>query len=1785
MRAGKVVKPEGARAAGSEGRGGDWARARMREEGPKAADRQAAGRLGKALAGGAAWISPGRRRVLRGLPRRPTRRPNSPESANPTQAPEYTGTLHNPLCSPSKGYPNPLRRRLVALFVEFILALLFAGTLLLTRKFLIIKKSGPFNYSLQPIDELPPFLGMPDTFPGRWELAFVPSKSVVVKGIIELMKRDLHYNFSVQGFSSERDFEEYVKQKNNAKKVLVAIIFDHEFQNSDDPLPFKVKYFLRFSSFQRNKYVGFLRTEGWQTGVLFPPFPSLGPRSERNSNGGRPGYITEGFLVMQHALDQAIMKYYNHTATQKLFQDVTVFVQRFPYPEYSHDYFFTFFDIFTPLVILFIFSMNHLTLIQSIVWEKEKRLKEYLLVSGLSNWMLWAAYFFTFLSLYSFIILLLCMIFFVKIEPVPVVQYSDPSLVFVFLLCFAIATIFFSFMVSTFFNKAHFAVSVGGFIYFATYFPIVTVSTNFVQMTFTQKLASCLSLNIAMALGTKFLVKAEMEKIGIKWSNIFSSPKMENFDFAHVLGMFLFDAFLYGLVAWYIEAVFPGEYGVPKPWNFFLLRSHWFGETPEEKKETRQFYETNGSKYFEAEPANLVAGIQIKHLCKEFRVQNTTKIAVKDLSLNLYVGQITVLLGHNGAGKSTTLSILSGLYPATSGEVYINGYDISQQMVQIRKNLGLCPQQNLLFDYLTVSEHLYFYCVVKGMPRKARLTEIDHMLAAFNLLDKRNAFSCSLSGGMKRRLSMIIALIGGSKVVILDEPTSGMDPASRRATWDILQQYKQDRTILLTTHYMDEADFLGDRIAIMVKGSLRCCGSSVFLKKIYGVGYHIVMVKEAHCNVEEISKLLQYHIPTATLEKNVNNEVSFVLPKEYTHSFEDLFTDLEKRRYELGISSFGVSITTMEEVFFRVSNLEDSQADIQATQTLPPFVMSEVSVKNQNRNMSSNCSTMNESPAIMFNTGYSLYHQQFCALFIKRAMFSWRNWKLILLQILALLGSFTFLSGANKFLHEKDEKARQMDLDQYGQTIVPLSISGNSNLTLIFLKHLRSVLESHQHTLKEVQGDLLKYLMENEDCIHLCIVAFSIEVKTNKIILTGLFNNQAYHSPSLTLAILDNILLMTIAGSNASITVFNKPQPHSEVKKRSETLSDGFQVALNIHFGMALLISGFCLLTVTERVTKAKHIQFLSGVYVPVYWLSALLWDFIIFFITCCLLLVTFKFCQLDIYIMDYHFLDTMLIFTLYGWSAIPLMYLLSFLFTRSTSAYIKLVLFNYLSGIFSLLIDATLQFEVQHKMSRTTRAFILDSLLLFPNYNLAKCISDYFTFYQIKKWCSGNKPPTYINCSKENTAKNIYSLEEKMIGKYVIMMSITGFICLLFIFFLDTNLWKLRTFFNQYIYFGIYKTFRKEKVSKELSGESDDEDVQNERQRILGQPQEFLDSTVLIKELTKIYFKYPVILAVKNISVTIQRGECFGLLGFNGAGKTTTFKILTGEETVTSGDVFIEHVSITKSLQKVKSRVGYCPQSDALLEYMTGREIMIMCARLWGVSEPQIQLYVNKWLSSMQLEPHADKLIRTYSGGTKRRLSTAIALMGKTSVVLLDEPSTGMDPVARRLLWDIVTWTRESGKAIIITSHRMEECDAFCTRLAIMVQGKFLCLGSPQHLKNKFGNIYILKVKVKIDAQEDKLDGIKYFITLTFPGSVLKQENQGILTYYIPSKDNSWGKVFGILEDAKEQFNLEDYSISQITLEQIFLAFGTPENTEGDYKERVNDAKCPPHLLRAAAR
>nr|XP_054308710.1 phospholipid-transporting ATPase ABCA3-like [Pongo pygmaeus] len=205
------------------------------------------------------------------------------------------------------------RRRCIALVVEMVLTFLFSAVLLATRSVIVIKKNGPFDFAAQPVDEVPSYITASLISPSPLELAYVPSRSTVVQGIIEKVKMDLNPQMKVLGFSSEEEFEDYVKQINNSKNVLAAIVFDHDFKNSSDPLPLKVKYYLRFNNEKKsNMLYSIYEEEGWLTNFLFPPVPLVGPRN-CDENGGSPGkqifrYISEGFLFMQHSLDKAIMR-------------------------------------------------------------------------------------------------------------------------------------------------------------------------------------------------------------------------------------------------------------------------------------------------------------------------------------------------------------------------------------------------------------------------------------------------------------------------------------------------------------------------------------------------------------------------------------------------------------------------------------------------------------------------------------------------------------------------------------------------------------------------------------------------------------------------------------------------------------------------------------------------------------------------------------------------------------------------------------------------------------------------------------------------------------------------------------------------------------------------------------------------------------------------------------------------------------------------------------------------------------------------------------------------------------------------------------------------------------------------------------------------------------------------------------------------------------------------------------------------------------------------------------
>lgn len=505
---------------------------------------------------------------------------------------------------------------------------------------------------------------------------------------------------------------------------------------------------------------------------------------------------------------------------------------------------------------------------------------------------------------------------------VAVFTNSDWSTIWVFLFVYSISMTTYCFMLSVFFSKANTAAAVAGLMWFVLYVPFSFTQQNYVQMSLTSKLIACISSNTAMAYGFQLILRFEGTGEGLQWSNFWHPVSVDDSLTVGITMCFMLGtSVVYFLITLYIEQVLPGSYGVPQKWYFPFTAEYWCGVAEyngvEDSEATEQQNSDHVQLNFEADPRNRRAGVKVKNLRK---IYSNKKAAVKGLTLNMFDDQITVLLGHNGAGKTTTMSMLTGMFPPTSGTAVINDYDIRKNIHKARSSIGLCPQHNVLFDELTVREHIEFYCRLKGLSKADVEEEVKKYVELLELEPKINAPSASLSGGMQRKLSVGVALCGRSRVVFCDEPTSGMDPAARRALWDLLQKEKKGRTILLTTHFMDEADILGDRIAIMSDGELKCCGTSFFLKKRFGTGYRLVCVKNENCNTNNVTNVLREYIPDIQVQEDIASELSYALPDELVDKFEKMFQKLEEKQETLNLDSFGVSLTTLEEVFLKVGS-------------------------------------------------------------------------------------------------------------------------------------------------------------------------------------------------------------------------------------------------------------------------------------------------------------------------------------------------------------------------------------------------------------------------------------------------------------------------------------------------------------------------------------------------------------------------------------------------------------------------------------------------------------------------------------------------------------------------------------------------------------------------------------------------------------------------------------------------------------------------------------------------
>ena len=223
---------------------------------------------------------------------------------------------------------------------------------------------------------------------------------------------------------------------------------------------------------------------------------------------------------------------------------------------------------------------------------------------------------------------------------------------------------------------------------------------------------------------------------------------------------------------------------------------------------------------------------------------------------------------------------------------------------------------------------------------------------------------------------------------------------------------------------------------------------------------------------------------------------------------------------------------------------------------------------------------------------------------------------------------------------------------------------------------------------------------------------------------------------------------------------------------------------------------------------------------------------------------------------------------------------------------------------------------------------------------------------------------------------------------------------------------------------------------------------------------------------------------ALQGLTLQVSEGELFGLLGPNGAGKSTTINILSGLTEATNGTARVGGHPLPKDAREVKAIIGVCPQDFSIFPYLTGRENVLLFGDLAGVPRSALRERAATLLDRLGLNGEADRRVKGYSGGMKRRISIATALIGDPEIAFLDEPTTGLDPQSRHAVWEFIRSLKERHRTVILTTHYMEEAEALCDRIAIIDHGKLIALGTPAELRMKYGAKDLEEVFLKLTGR-----------------------------------------------------------------------------------------------------
>lgn len=1137
------------------------------------------------------------------------------------------------------------------------------------------------------------------------------------------------------------------------------------------------------------------------------------------------------------------------------------------------------------------------------------------------------------------------------------------------------------------------------------------------------------------------------------------------------------------------------------------------------------------------------------------KAKKETVFAADDINLSILPGQLTVLLGANGCGKSTTLDAIAGLSKPTRGTI---GVDATH-------GIGLCPQKNVHWSLLTVREHVQIFNKLKSVDRLSSIIEIEKLIQDCDLDRKISAKAGSLSGGQQRKLQLLMMFIGGSKLCLVDEVSSGIDPLARRKIQEILlaERRRSRRTIIFTSHYLDEAD-IADRIVIMSKGKIRIDGTGPQIKQS---GVYRIHVHHSIAN----STTPQY----PGIERHIFHDQTV-----YTVPTAAEATDLLQQLEDANWKEYHISGPTVEDAFLKVA-----EEMVPATEKVEKFG-GDAAVGGPPSDGEDALSESSEK-GLQLQTGSRVGPlRQGFVLFRKRFTVFSRNFlpNTVAFLIIPVAAGLTCLfiynfAGAGCTPTDQVSASDVNSITSQLQNNLDIVIGPSSKLsieTLALVGQSLGFASNGTNNGNSAGGSSSGNLTGLVHDLHYVqtLDGFNDYINNNFHNVTpgGVFfgeglNSLAYQQNGIIAYafLIQNIadIITTGIPIAAQYSDFDIPWEAGQ----------GNTLQFCVYLGLVLCVypAFFALYPTLERLRNVRNLHYSNGVRALPLWLAYTAFDFLYVLAGTAIAAIIFR-AVTDVW---FGLGQLWVVLVFYGLTAILVSYVVS-LFARSQlAAFATAAAFQTISLLLYMI--AYLSVFTYSPVNAVQQDLLIvhyTMAIIFPAASMMRALFVSLNLLSIN--CVG--PSVYISSP---SAFEAYGAPIT----YLIIQSLVLFGFLV---------WWDRGIRSSILRRKAYRApDHEEKNGMEL-------EVAEELQRV----QDASDDGLRVLHLTKAYGKN---VAVQDISFGIKRGEVFALLGPNGAGKSTTVSCIRGDiqPSSGSGDILIEEVSILRKKAAARQLLGNCPQFDAM-DQLTVLEQLRFYARVRGV--PDVEANVKEVIRAVGLTKYSNRMANSLSGGNKRKASIGISLMGNPSVMLLDEPSSGLDVAAKRIIWKTLE-TIVHGRSIALITHSMEEADRLCQRAGIMAK-KMLAIGTSDYLRKKHGDRYHVHVLLNSApyTTDEESERVRSWVTETFEGAEVDEKAfHGQIRFSVPARSsapatdekatvspsfstnsdsidpvsdervtppplkrtttsaniNAIASLFSKLERSKENVGFEYYSVSQTTLDQVFLSIVGKHNVE----------------------